>query len=94
MVASDGRYLGTITHKIDDESIFNQFGTFGNPFGPDSIWNEFGNYGGRLSDRSPFNEASSTPPAIMKNSRIIAYLTVNDTLLGAIDPFILKRCYP
>ncbi len=93
VIASDGTYLGSITRRIDAESVFNELGIFGNPLSPNSIWNEFGPYGGKLSVKSPFNEISPTPPALMKNSRIIAHLTVNDSLLGAIDPLILERCF-
>ena len=93
VIASDGTYLGSITPRIDAESVFNEIGIFGNRLSPDSIWNELGTYGGKLSVQSPFNEVSPTPPALVKNSRIIAHLTVNDSLLGAIDPLILKRCF-
>lgn len=83
------KYLGSITNKYDSDSIFNEFGNYGSEFSSDSIMNEFGRYGGEFSSESPFNEFTSTPPYIVKNGKIIGYLTVNKYINNALNPFIL-----
>ena len=47
VVASDGTYLGKIDSSYDSESIFNDYGTYGNKYNSASIWNEYGTYGGK-----------------------------------------------
>ena len=58
----------------------------------DSIWNEYGPYGGEYSSNSPFNAYTSTPPALVKNGRAIAHLTVNKLLEAPVNPYFLKSC--
>lgn len=92
MVADDGTYLGKIASEFASESIFNEFGTYGSEFSAKSIWNKFGTYGSEFSRQSPFNEFSTTPPAIVRQGKIIAYLSVSKTLRGAVSPNVLKSC--
>ena len=80
------KYLGTIESSFGAESIFNEFGTYGSRFSADSIWNTFGEYGGQFSAHSPFNKFSTDPPMIIKNRKIIGYLTINKTVADAVDP--------
>jgi hypothetical protein len=80
------KYLGTIESSFGAESIFNEFGTYGSRFSADSIWNTFGEYGGQFSAHSPFNKFSTDPPMIIKNRKIIGYLTINKTMADAVDP--------
>ncbi len=82
--------LGTISSKFDGKSIFNQFGTYGSEFSGKSIWNQFSQYGSEFSAYSPFNKFSATPPFIVKGGKIIAYLSANKALQGAISPNLLK----
>lgn len=84
-------YLGKIDNKFNSESIFNEYGTYGSKYSTDSIWNEYSNFGSKYSSYSPFNDYSSSPPMIVKNGRIIGYLTTNKYITGGISPHILKE---
>jgi len=83
-------YLGKIDNKYNSESIFNEYGTYGNDYSSKSIWNEYSEFGNEYSSLSPFNGYSSSPPMIIKNGKIIGYLTTNEFISGAISPYILK----
>ncbi|MFA4907311.1 MAG: hypothetical protein WC602_03505 [archaeon] len=83
-------YLGQIDDEFSSESIFNEYGTYGNKYASQSIWNEYGQYGGMYSSYSPFNNYSSIPPLIVKNGQVIGRLTVNKYLTIAVDPNWLK----
>lgn len=92
IIAQDGKntYLGKITNSFDSESIFNEFGTYGNEFSSDSIWNDFSTFGNEFNSHSPFNEFSSSPPMIIKNKKVIGYLSANDSIKASVSPNILK----
>jgi len=92
IIAQDSKntYLGKITNSFDSESIFNEFGTYGNEFSSDSIWNEFSTFGNEFNSHSPFNEFSSSPPMIIKNQKVIGYLSTNDSIQASVSPNILK----
>jgi len=92
VIADDGQYLGKICNPFNHESIFNEFGTHGNKFNLNSIWNKFGSYGNQFSKLSPFNKFSTSPPMIIKNGKVIGYLTKNKSLSNAVDPHILLSC--
>lgn len=92
-LTEETKYLGKIEDQFTVDSIFNEFGTYGSEFSTDSIWNEFGTYGGQFSSTSPFNEFTSTPPTIVKNNKIIGYLTVNKFIQGGVDPSWLKSFF-
>ncbi|WP_435276775.1 hypothetical protein ACMAZF_07510 [Psychrobium sp. nBUS_13] len=87
---SQNTYLGKITNSFDSDSIFNEFGTYGNEFSGDSIWNEFSTFGNEFNSDSPFNEFSSSPPMIIKDKKIIGYLSANKSLQNAVSPNMLK----
>lgn len=87
---SENTYLGKITNSFDADSIFNEFGTYGNEFSSSSIWNEFSTFGNEFNSYSPFNEFSTSPPMIIKNRKIIGYLSTNDALNNAVSPNLLK----
>ncbi len=86
---NENTYLGKLSNEFDSESVFNGFGKYGNKFSSSSIWNEFSTFGNEFSSYSPFNEFSSTPPMIIRDGKIIAYLTVNNSINGAVSPKIL-----
>jgi hypothetical protein len=83
-------YLGKIDNKYNFESIFNEYGTYGNEYSSKSIWNEYSKFGNKYNLLSPFNDYSSSPPMIIKNGKILGYLTTNEFILGGISPYILK----
>lgn len=72
-------YLGCLNcSKYDQNSIWNQYGTYGSKYNASSIWNKYGDYGGKYSDTSPFNPYASTPPVIVdKDGGFYGYFTVN-----------------
>ena len=75
--------------EFDTDSIINEFGTHGGEFSDKSISNEFCNYGGEFSDLSPYNQFTQTPPKLIKDEQLIAYVTKNEFLSPSIDPDIL-----
>jgi hypothetical protein len=87
---SQNTYLGRISSPYDSESIFNEYGTYGNEYSSSSIWNEYSTFGNEYNSHSPFNEYSSSPPMIIKDRRVIGYLTSNEYIQGGISPNLLK----
>lgn len=83
-------FLGKLSNEYDSKSIFNEYGTYGSEYSSNSIWNEYGIFGGKYSLYSPFNDYTSTPPIIIKNGKVIGYLTTNKSLADGISPFLLK----
>lgn len=87
IIAQDGKntFLGKIDNEFTKDSIFNEFSKYGNEFNADSIFNEFGRFGGEFSQFSPFNEFTNKPPMIVKDGKIIGYLTANKAKRGGIS---------
>jgi hypothetical protein len=86
----ENTYLGSLTNSLHRESIFNEFGTYGSEFSSKSIWNQFSKFGNEFNTYSPFNRFSIQPPMIIKDGKIIAYLTTNKSISNGISPNILK----
>ncbi|HQS01905.1 MAG: hypothetical protein B7Y07_00810 [Halothiobacillus sp. 24-54-40] len=86
----ENTFLGKITNAYDSKSIFNDYGTHGSEYSSNSIWNQYGTFGSEYSSYSPFNKYTSTPPMIIKNKKIIGYLSANKSLGSAISPNLLK----
>lgn len=85
--AADGVFLGKLTsNRLDQESIFNQFGPYGSQFSQTSVFNKFSNYGNQFSSLSPFNNFTQTPPKLYVRGEFVAYLTVNPILSPRVDP--------
>ena len=97
LIADDGKFtfLGNLDlNPFDYNSIFDQFGDYGNLFSATSIWNQFGEYGNPYSAYSPFNAASSTPPWIVDaNLNVGGRLTANCSISGAVNPYLLYGEY-
>jgi hypothetical protein len=86
----ENTYLGKIASEFDGDSIFNEFGKYGSHFSSQSIWNEFGTFGSEFSSCSPFNKFTTKPPMIIKNGKILGYLSANKSIKGSISPNLLK----
>lgn len=73
-------YLGKLNaSEYDSESIWNEYGKYGNSYSSNSIWNEYGTYGSEYSSYSPFNEYASYPPVLVdKQGNFYGYFTVNE----------------
>lgn len=90
--AEDGAFLGKLNpNEYDQDSVFNEYGSYGSEYSPTSIFNKYGSYGGEYSNLSPFNEYTSNPPKIIVNGQFVAYLTVNEYLSPRIDPRQIKQ---
>jgi hypothetical protein len=89
--AADGTFLGKLNpNAFDIDSIFNQFGQYGNRFSQTSIFNQFAPYGNQFSQLSPHNRFTQTPPKIFLRGQFFAYLTVNSFLSPRVEPDQLK----
>ncbi len=92
IVADDGTYLGRIESQYATESVLNEYGSYGSQYASKSIWNQYGSYGGEYASQSPFNPYTSTPPMIIKDGRVIAFLSINQSKSGALNPYVIKSC--
>lgn len=92
LIAQDDKntYLGKITNSYDSDSIFNEYGTFGSEYNSNSIWNEYAPFGNEYSSYSPHNSYTSSPPMMIKNKKIIGYLSANKGIKSSITPNLLK----
>lgn len=72
-------YLGKLNaSKYDSESIWNEYGKYGNKYNSDCIWNKYGKYGSEYSSYSPFNEYASYPPILVDSQgNFYGYFTAN-----------------
>ncbi len=87
----EGTYLGKICNEYDSESIFNEFGRYGSEFGTNSIWNKLSEYGNQHSAFSPFNPTALNPPKIVKEGKVIGFLSIRNLGAPAFSPLYLKR---
>lgn len=77
LFSADGKFLGVITSdRYNSDSIFNQY-KHGSKHNDRSIWNTYSSYGDNYSEMSPFSKHAGKPPRIVKNRRVIAYLSIN-----------------
>lgn len=87
----ENTYLGKIANAYDGKSIFNEYGDHGSPYSAKSIWNPYGKFGGEYSMHSPLNKYSSTPPMLVKDRKVLGYLSVNKSNQPSISPNLLKE---
>jgi hypothetical protein len=73
-------YLGCINcDEYDSNSIWNEYGTYGNSYNSNSIWNEYGTYGNEYNSDSPWNAYGTNPPVVIdKQGGFYGYFTVNE----------------
>jgi HYDIN/CFA65/VesB family protein len=81
-----GVFLGCYScNRLDSDSVFNEFGSYGSRFSSTSIWNHFSDYGSKFSSDSACNEFASNPPVLVDESgKFYGALTVNRFAWGAI----------
>lgn len=87
---SSKTYLGEIANSYKSESIFNEFGSYGSEYSSKSIWNEYSTFGSKYSSYSAFNDIAASPPMIIKNSRVVGYLSTNDVKANPVSPKLLR----
>lgn len=92
LIAQDEKntFLGTFENSYASDSMFNEYGSYGSKYSSTSIWNEYGTFGGEYSTFSSFNSHTSTPPMIIKDGKVIGYLTTNKYIQGALNPGLLR----
>jgi|SRR5690554_1340943 len=92
IVAQDDEntYLGKVASRYGSDSIFNKYGDFGSRYSSKSIWNKYGDFGNQYGQYSPFNKHASQPPMLIKEGRIIGYLSANKSIESSISPNLLK----
>ncbi len=73
-------YLGCLNcNSYDQDSIWNEYGTYGNSYNANSIWNAYGTYGNSYNAYSPWNSYSNTPPVVVdKDGNFYGYFTRNE----------------
>ena len=73
-------YLGCLNcDSYDSNSIWNEYGTYGNSYNSKSIWNEYGTYGNEYNSNSPWNEYSNDSPVVVdKDGNFYGYFTLNE----------------
>lgn len=72
-------YLGCLNcDSYDKNSIWNEYGTYGNSYNSNSIWNEYGTYGNQYNSYSPWNSYTTNPPVVVdKEGKFYGYFTIN-----------------
>jgi hypothetical protein len=92
LIAQDDKYtfLGKIASAYDLNSIFNEYGPYGGEYHQQSVWNQHATFGSEYSTYSPHNPYTLTPPMLIKNKKVIGYLTANKTVQPSIAPNLLK----
>ncbi len=94
LINKDDEYIGKLAISTDPDSVFNEYGKYGNEYNSWSIWNEYGKNGGEYQSGSAFNDYSSDPPRIVKNGSVIGFLTTNKFKRGAVNPIVVGVvCY-
>lgn len=87
ILASDGQFLGRLCLNIyNPESVSNIYGLYGNPYSSVSINNKYSMYGSPYSSLSPFNPYTTTPPSIYLRGMKVGVLSINNFLMGSVDP--------
>jgi hypothetical protein len=77
--AADRQYLGKITtNAYDQDSILNQYGSYGSHYSNTSIFNQYCPYGGAYGQFSPENPYNTQPPTLYIKGRKLGVVTVNE----------------
>ena len=87
---SSNTYLGKISSHYDSDSIFNTYGNFGSKYSSNSLWDTYGNFGDNYSDFSAQNRTANKPPIIVKQGRVIGYLSGNKSIQPSVSPNLVK----
>ena len=75
----DNKFLGCLNcSEYDADSICNLYGEYGSKYG-DTIWKEFGTYGNEYSAYSPWNEYSDSGPKIVdRDGNLYGRFSINE----------------
>jgi len=88
-------YLGCFNcTNVEQESIWNIDGNYGNNQYSKSIWNDKGVYGSTKSNYSPWNVLAKYPPVLKDDAgEFYGYLSVNDVNGYRADFALAKKIY-
>src|SRR5260370_41094292 len=79
--AADRQYLGKITaNAYDQNSILNQYGSYGSQYSATSIFNQYCPYGGAYGQFSPENPYTTQPPVLYIMGKRLGVVTTNETI--------------
>lgn len=92
IIAQDDQrtFLGKVANPMERDSIFNASGPYGSSYDKDSVWNTMSPFGNAHGLFSAFDPHAAKPPQIVKDGRVIGYLTTNTMLPNAYAPNRLK----
>lgn len=86
-------FLGTITNRLNHDSIFNEHGPHGSTHADDSMFNTDGRFGDDSSDYSANNPTASKPPNLWLGINFIGHMTANPAFDNGVSPYVVKgRC--
>jgi len=83
-------YLGSLTGQVNQDSVFNEAGPYGSVVSQTSIWNVTSQFGTDSGQYSVFNPVTKKPPTMVKNGKVMGYITVNQSIDNRISPRFLK----
>ncbi len=90
--AADGQFLGVINSRtLDQASIANPIGAYGNNSSDTSIWNPFTEYGSDFGNTSAFSSNAAAPPIVVSDSAFFSFLTTNLKFSPSMDPNDVAR---
>jgi uncharacterized protein YjdB len=93
VIATDGKFIGSLTNRYDSESVLNPYGRYGGKYEPLSIYYQYGEYGSRYSLKSAYNPYTTTPPRITFTNGTFVWLTVSTAFAGtSVSPDLVKTC--
>lgn len=66
--------------NYNQNSIWNEYGTYGSSYNSNSILNSYGTYGSAYNSNSPWNSSGTNPPVMVdKSGNFYGYISVNET---------------
>ncbi len=90
--AADGQFLGVINSRtLDQASIANPIGAYGNNSSDTSIWNPFTEYGSDFGNTSAFSSNAAAPPIVVSDFAFFSFLTTNLKFSPRLDPNDVAR---
>ena len=89
------QFLGCLScGLVEEESVCNEFGPYGNEMSQASIWNRQSRYGNRNSRVSPWNRIGSSPPIVVdREGNDYGLFTINRSEENSQLTILLRNSY-
>ena len=89
------QFLGCLScGLVEEESVCNEFGPYGNEMSQGSIWNRQSRYGNRNSRVSPWNRIGSSPPIVVdREGNDYGLFTINRSEENSQLTVLLRNAY-